>query len=315
MLALAAIAVPVLASCATSPGSAALVGDRTISVNHLQAVVRAALANPQAASQFGSNRAGFARQTLARLISEDIVAQTAAAHHVTVTAQDLATQQSSFVQQAGSLDALRQDAAQQGLPSDQLQDLIRIDALQTKLGQALIATQPVSQAQLRAEYQKDIAKYQTVHVEHILVKSHTLAQRLLTKVRRNPNQFASLAQRFSTDTGSKNSGGDLGFVGRGQTVAPFDKAIFSNPPGSYLLVHSQFGWHVIHILGRKTQSLAQATPSLRTAILSSKQTSLLQQAFVTESKRLHVHVSPRYGTWSPTSQSVTALRDPVSVGG
>lgn len=303
---------PVLAACDTSPGAAAIVGGDRIPISTLQTQVRQALTNPQAASQFGADRAEFTRQVLAQTIQERIIDALAAARHITVTPRDVAAQLSAFEQQAGGAAQLRQQAAQGGVSETGLQQIARAQAQQAKIGEALVANLPVSQAQLQAQYQKDVAQFDQVHVAHILVTSRSLATHLLAQVKANPSSFAALAKRYSIDTQSKGSGGDLGYVGRGQTVTPFDRAIFGARPGSFLLVHSQYGYHVVHVIARRTESLQQATPQLKQELLSDQRSALLQRAIVAESRRIGVHVNPRYGTWDPQKQAVAATKSPVS---
>ncbi|MCG8475327.1 MAG: SurA N-terminal domain-containing protein [Cytophagales bacterium] len=90
---------------------------------------------------------------------------------------------------------------------------------------------------------------------HILFKTHgdddaavkKEAQRVLNKIRRGAN-FAAMAQQYGQD-GTKTRGGDLGWFGKGQMVAPFEKAIFgAKKPGLlHRLVKTQFGYHIIDV--------------------------------------------------------------------
>ena len=58
--------------------------------------------------------------------------------------------------------------------------------------------------------------------------------------------FASLAQRYSEDPGSKTRGGLLAVGGRGQFVPPFEDASWQLAPGGMTgLVRSSFGYHII----------------------------------------------------------------------
>jgi len=61
--------------------------------------------------------------------------------------------------------------------------------------------------------------------------------------------FTQLAKDSSEDPGSKDNGGDLGFVKQGTFVPEFDKVLFdpSFKDGTVWpqLVESQFGWHII----------------------------------------------------------------------
>jgi parvulin-like peptidyl-prolyl isomerase len=316
VLAAAAVAaLPLLSACSTSPGSAATVGGQRISTAHLQAGVTAALANPQAAQQIGSNRAVFVRELLANMISDDVVADIAKARHVTLTSAAVAAQTQAFVQQAGSLAKLRLQAAQGGVPPSQLPAYIRAFTLEQRVEDSLIDALPVSQARLQQAYNANRDKYDQVHAAHILVKSKPLATHLLALVKADPSRFAALAAKYSIDTGSKDNGGDLGFESRSAVVKSFGTAIFTARPGSFVLAHSKFGYHVIHVIAHRVQSLASVTPELKAGIFAAQRTAVLGKAIVAESRRIGVHVSPRYGRWDAAKQTVDPVKDSISSAG
>ena len=76
-----------------------------------------------------------------------------------------------------------------------------------------------------------------------LAKAISITQRL-----NSGEDFATLAQQFSDDTGSGAQGGELGFFGRGQMVKEFEDAAFSLPIGQISEpVKSQFGYHIIRV--------------------------------------------------------------------
>ncbi|MDQ5970337.1 MAG: Protein translocase subunit SecD, partial [Patescibacteria group bacterium] len=67
--------------------------------------------------------------------------------------------------------------------------------------------------------------------------------------------FAKLAKEFSEDPGSKDLGGDLGWVKAGDFVPEFDKAIFEDLKSGEIskqLVESQFGYHIIKKIEERT---------------------------------------------------------------
>jgi parvulin-like peptidyl-prolyl isomerase len=304
------VAVAVLAGCgnaSTSPGAAAVVGDQRISTDALQKTVDRALRDPQAQSKLGADRARFVREELGRLINNDVIAAAAAAHGVTVSNSEIDSQISQFAQQAGGQAQLEQSAAQNGVPKEDLRNFIRFYVLQQKLADKLVAGVPVSPDQLQAAYQQNIDQFDQVHSAHILVKDKKTADKILAQVKKNPGSFASLAAQYSQDTSNKNSGGDLGFAGHGQFVPEFSNAIFAAKPGSFIEVHSQFGWHVVHVIARKTVSLQQASAQLKSQVLKSKRDALLHQALADEAKKLGVHVNPRYGTWDAQNGQVVPL--------
>lgn len=67
--------------------------------------------------------------------------------------------------------------------------------------------------------------------------------------------FAALAQRFSDD-GSARGGGDLGWSKRGKFVAEFEAAAYKLEENEISpVVESQFGFHLIQLLGRRGNSI------------------------------------------------------------
>ena len=120
---------------------------------------------------------------------------------------------------------------------------------------------------------------QTREVRHILVNSKSLAQQIETKLK-NGESFASLAKKYSKDTGSAQQGGKLCVAHGGssgacqQTVPPFDKAAFSLKTNKVSQpVHSQFGWHVIQALSPVKPAHTQTFKEVESQI----QASLAQQ--------------------------------------
>lgn len=304
------LALLTLAGCGNSPvraGAAATVGSARITTTELAGFVTRGLANPQAQQQLGADRAAFQRQTLARLIDHDILAVAASEQHVTVTAGQIGAQLAQFQQQAGGAQQLEAQAAQNGIAPQDLLRFVRDVALNDALGAKLTAGVEVPQAQLEALYKQHAAQYDQVHTAHILVASKALAETILAKVRKDPASFAALAAQFSIDTSNKNKGGDLGFAGRGQFVKPFDDAVFAAKPGSFLLVKTQFGYHVVHVIARRITTLAQATPELRSQALQPQRDAAVAALLSKVARQLGVKVNPRFGQWDATKGAVVAI--------
>lgn len=84
-----------------------------------------------------------------------------------------------------------------------------------------------------------------VRASHILVDKHSQALEIITQIREGKN-FAEMARQYSTCP-SKKKGGDLGFFGKGQMVAEFERAAFDLKPGQMTNepVKTKFGYHII----------------------------------------------------------------------
>jgi parvulin-like peptidyl-prolyl isomerase len=65
---------------------------------------------------------------------------------------------------------------------------------------------------------------------------------------REGGEWEVLARRFSDDPGSKEAGGELGWVKQdGQMVPEFERAVFAARPGDVVGVKTQFGYHVLQV--------------------------------------------------------------------
>jgi peptidyl-prolyl cis-trans isomerase D len=124
----------------------------------------------------------------------------------------------------------------------------------------------ISDEDLKAKYQREIQQYEVpnrVHAEHILFMTvgkpdaevdeiKKKAEEVLKQLKKGA-KFEDLAKKDSEDPGTKDKGGDLGWIVQGQTVPEFEKVAFSLPPGSLSdLVKTQFGFHIIKILAKET---------------------------------------------------------------
>lgn len=96
-----------------------------------------------------------------------------------------------------------------------------------------------------------------VWARHILVADEVTALTVIERLN-NGEDFAVLAKELSTDTGSAQNGGDLGWFGSGAMVAEFETAAFAlEKPGDYTTtpVASDFGFHIIQLIAKQDRPL------------------------------------------------------------
>ena len=157
-------------------------------------------------------------------------------------------------------------------------------------GQEPGGTPQVSDAEIQQYYTQHQKEYQLdeqVKVRHILIKvdpgatpqadaaAKAKAEGILKQIKAGGN-FAELAKANSDDPGSKDQGGELGFLKRGATVPEFDQAAFTLPVGQTSdLVKTKFGYHILQVEEKQsahTRPLEEVKPTIVALLTRDKET-------------------------------------------
>lgn len=108
----------------------------------------------------------------------------------------------------------------------------------------------VTNNELLSFYEDEQARFTTEEerqAQHILLTTQENANKVLDLLNKG-GDFSKLAAQYSQDTGSKDTGGDLGLFGRGVMVSTFEESAFSMQEGDLSgLVKSEFGYHIIKL--------------------------------------------------------------------
>ena len=190
---------------------------------------------------------------------------------------------SLYAQRALAAEALKAGVDQPAEGAAYLR-LIRERALSELLMQQRVREATPAMAALddfaRSEYKTKPERFampEEVQVRHILLpvardgaddaQVKAEAEKLAAELRQGAD-FATLARTRSSDRGSAQRGGDLGFFPRGKMAPEFELAAFAlHKPGDISApIKSSFGYHVIELIARKpahTRPFDEVLPELR----------------------------------------------------
>jgi len=134
-----------------------------------------------------------------------------------------------------------------------ISDQLRNEALRERVVGSIEPTEE----ELRSYFEDNASSYETeeeIRASHILVQDEETADEVLEKLTAGQS-FAELAKEYTTDTGSADEGGDLGWFSRGKMVAEFEEAAFALEKGEISKpVKTDFGYHIIQLVDRKAAS-------------------------------------------------------------
>jgi peptidyl-prolyl cis-trans isomerase C len=161
-------------------------------------------------------------------------------------------QKGQMVDQLITMTLAAQAAEKDGLQKDPKVaarlELLRTQILAEAASEKYVKANPVSEADLKAEYDTQIAAMPKEYkARHILVEKKETAESVIRDLQAG-GDFAKLAAAESKDSSAK-AGGDLGWFSPQTMVKPFADAVMALEKGKYTLVpvESEFGFHVIQL--------------------------------------------------------------------
>lgn len=232
----------VVTACALpggSGGNAALVNGKTVSMSDFNTQVRIVQDSMVAQGVDPKTEDGKATieqmrsDILSQMIDIELMRQAALKEGIAVTDADVNARMAEIKTDAGGDEAFKKSLTDAKLTEAEFRTLIvRDQIIYERLYDKVASTLPKTAEQ--------------VHARHILVDTEKSAQDILARLNKGED-FVALAKELSTDTQSKDSGGDLGFFPRGVMDQTFEDAVFKLNLNQSAMVKTDYGYHVVQV--------------------------------------------------------------------
>lgn len=178
----------------------------------------------------------FETEVLQMMIDQILIDQYATQNNLDVTNEEVAQEVATLRDLANQNDMQLTDII--GYPEDMIEDKVRETLISQSVSRYVTENVPINVTQ--------------IHARHILVKDEALAFDLLRQLNEGAS-FSELALRNSQDPSTAPTGGDLGWVSRGDLLQQeVEDVIFQMPVNSRWPepVQSILGYHLIESLER-----------------------------------------------------------------
>ncbi|MBO7744176.1 peptidylprolyl isomerase [Paenibacillus sp. MWE-103] len=213
-------------------------------------------------------------QTMDNLIQDELIKQEADKKNITISDADVDKEIENIKKRFPSEAEFESALQQSGMSLD---DLKAQTPMQLRIRKILEPQAQVTEKDVEDYFNQNKAQYdqpEEVKASHILVATKEEADAIIKQLEGGAD-FAALAKEKSTDTGSKDNGGDLGFFGKGAMDPAFEKAAFALKVGEMTKepVKSQYGYHIIKVTDRheaKAATLAEKKDEIKEQLIQSK---------------------------------------------
>lgn len=184
------------------------------------------------------------------LIAQKIVEKEIAKNDIKVTDKEIEAELAEYQEYYGGEESFNSVLESSGVKLADVKEDIKRNVATNKLLEDRIE---ITDEEMKTYFEENKAQYgqaEQVQASHILVEDEATAKEVKEKLDAGED-FADLAKEYSTDSSSE-SGGDLGYFGKGEMVAEFEEAAFSMEIGEISEpVKSEHGYHIIKVVDKK----------------------------------------------------------------
>ena len=228
----------------------------------------------------------FKEKITNELIVKTLLDEEIAKRGITADEEDIQKELQTVIDKVGSKEELNKMLKARGVSNSQFTEDLKTQVKIRKLVESLEKIN-ITEKEAQKYYGEHINEFthkEQVRASHILISADTLeiirqikekepeitpeelnnkvdeklatqkvkAEEILAEIKKNPDDFAKIAQKKSDDKASAERGGELGFFGKEAMVPEFGDAAFSMKPNtiSETVVKSPYGYHIIKVTDR-----------------------------------------------------------------
>jgi peptidyl-prolyl cis-trans isomerase C len=261
--------IPSPAPNAIFPAVVARVNGQAILGRDLEALVRSELGsigNPEWKNLRGEYRSELTLNKITTLINSKLLYQKATASAIIVTDAEVKSElqkiAGTFKSEAEMNEALaRENSDRASLAKSVYENLAMSKYVEEMVNKKVVIT-PEEIAKYYSNNSEEFRHPDIVRTSHILIRAagngpdqdaaaKERAEALLARIQKDED-FAKLARENSMDS-SASKGGDIGFTSKEGLDPEYSDAAFSLPLGGTKLIRTQYGYHIIKVIDKKSE--------------------------------------------------------------
>jgi len=255
------------------------------------------------------------QQIMPQLVGIEIAKAYAEENNMTVSDKEVDQEISKIKEQVGEQarssgqnlsdqKAYEQALEQNNITEEELREDIRENLPVQKVQEKVTGNAEPSDEEIQKFYEKNKeAQFTTPEqrcARHILFnKDQKQKAEDVEKQLEDGADFAKLAKENSQDPGSAEKGGDLGCLGKGETVPEFEEATFGAEQGEIVgPVKTEFGYHIIEVTDAKpeqTRPLSEVESQIRSQLSTEEQSEAFSKWLEEQKKQRDVEYLKGYG--------------------
>lgn len=193
----------------------------------------------------------YGSTVLDEMIEDKIIELELKKADVSVSKEEIEAEVEKTIEKLGGEESFNTALQTQGLTRKQFEKNVEEALMLEKILEPRIELTDDEVKEYFEENKQYYDEEEQIKARHILVEDEETAKEVKQKLEEGAD-FEELAKEYSTDEGTKEKGGDLGFFKRGKMVEEFEEVAFSMEVNEISdPVETTYGFHIIQVTDKK----------------------------------------------------------------